>query len=137
MGLLHELARWSADFCVAGASLGLVYMAIASVLTLRFGRDRAQVDPAKPLPPVTILMPLCGDEAGLYARMRALCEQDYAAPVQLLCAIQDPEDPAIAAVERIAGDFPAGPCAMAYRSRPARAQSQDVEPDQCHAARAP
>ena len=107
MGLLHELARWSADFCVAGASLGLVYMAIASVLTLRFGRDRAQVDPAKPLPPVTILMPLCGDEAGLYARMRALCQQDYAAPVQLLCAIQDPEDPAIAAVERIAGDFPA------------------------------
>ena len=103
---LHDLARWAADFCVAGASFGSLYMAVASILTLRFGRNASAAEAALTPPPVTILIPLCGDEPGLYSRLRALCEQNYAAPVQLLCAIQDPEDPAIAVVEKFAADFP-------------------------------
>jgi ceramide glucosyltransferase len=108
MTLLHDLARWTGDFCVAGASVGSFYMLVAAALTLRFGRHAPPPRPAgeKPAPPVTILMPLCGGEAGLYDRLRALCEQDYAGPVQLLCAIQDAEDPAIAVVEKLAADFP-------------------------------
>ena len=109
MILLNELTRWTADFCIVGASFGTAYMGLASLLTLRFGRDReAAAAPAvsQTLPPVTILTPLCGGEPGLYSRLRALCEQDYAAPVQLLCAIQDPEDPAIAVVEKLAADCP-------------------------------
>jgi ceramide glucosyltransferase len=106
MSLLHELARWTADFCVAGATLGTMYMAVAAVLTLRFGSGFTTPGAAGKVPPVTILMPLCGGEAGLYSRLRALCEQHYAASVQLLCAIQDPEDPAIAVVQQLAGDFP-------------------------------
>lgn len=107
MTFLNDIARWTADFCVVGASFGSVYMAVASVLTLRFGRDgRAGAGADASAPPVTILVPLCGAEPGLYSRLRALCEQDYPAPVQLLCAIQDPEDPAIAVVEKLAADFP-------------------------------
>jgi ceramide glucosyltransferase len=108
MMLFNELARWTADFCVAGACFGALYMGVASVLTLRFGSggDAACARTGQAPPPVTILTPLCGDEPGLYSRLRALCEQDYAAPVQLLCAIQDPEDPAIAVVQKLAADFP-------------------------------
>lgn len=109
MILLNELARWTADFCVVGAAFGSLYMGVASVLTLRFGRERdvpARQTGSQAPPPVTILTPLCGGEPGLYSRLRALCEQDYAAPVQLLCAIQDPEDPAIVAVEKLAADCP-------------------------------
>jgi ceramide glucosyltransferase len=108
MVLLHELARWTADFCFAGASFGSLYMAVAAVLTMRFGHDHdvPEADARQAPPPVTILIPLCGGEPGLYSRLRALCEQDYPAPVQLLCAIQDPEDPAIAVVEKLAADFP-------------------------------
>jgi ceramide glucosyltransferase len=51
-------------------------------------------------------MPLCGHEPDLYDRLRALCEQDYAAPVQVLCAIHDAKDPAIAVVEKVAADLP-------------------------------
>jgi ceramide glucosyltransferase len=108
MILFSDLARWTADFCVVGAAFGTLYMAVASILTLRFGRDRdaAPADEGLARPPVTILTPLCGHEPGLYSRLRALCGQDYAGPVQLLCAIQDPEDPAIAAVEKLAADLP-------------------------------
>jgi ceramide glucosyltransferase len=106
MTFFHEFARWTADFCVAGASFGSLYVAVAAVLTLRFGRDWETAPAGQPPPPVTVLIPLCGGEPGLYSRLRTLCEQDYAAPVQLLCAIQDPEDPAIAVVEKLAADFP-------------------------------
>ncbi|MEJ2432011.1 MAG: bacteriohopanetetrol glucosamine biosynthesis glycosyltransferase HpnI [Pseudolabrys sp.] len=80
-------------------------MAAASVLTLRFGRDAAHAA-ASSAPPVTVLVPLCGAEPGLYSRLGALCEQDYPAPVQVLCAIQDPDDPAVAVVEKLAADCP-------------------------------
>ncbi len=109
MTWLHDLARWTGDFCVAGASVGSFYMLVAAALTLRFGRRAPppRLAGERRAPPVTVLMPLCGGEAGLYDRLRALCEQDYAGPVQLLCAIQDPEDPAIAVVQQLAADFPA------------------------------
>lgn len=106
MSLFHDLTRWAADFCVAGASFGIVYMLVAAVLTLRFGRDTGALEEQKPPPPVTVLTPLCGNEPGLYSRLRGFCGQDYGAPVQLLCAIHDPEDPAIAVVEKLAADFP-------------------------------
>jgi ceramide glucosyltransferase len=106
MVLLNDFVRWTADFCVAGASFGAVYMLVASVLTLRFGRETRAPEDAAAAPPVTILIPLCGHEPGLYSRLRTFCQQDYGAPVQLLCAIHDPEDRAIAVVEKLATDFP-------------------------------
>ncbi len=110
MTVFHDLVRWTADFCVAGATFGSVYMVAASMLTRRFGRrgndDAPPAAPSLSAPPVTVLVPLCGDEPGLRSRLRALCQQDYPAPVQVLCAIQDPEDPAIAVVEQAAADLP-------------------------------
>ncbi|MGH6737821.1 MAG: bacteriohopanetetrol glucosamine biosynthesis glycosyltransferase HpnI [Bradyrhizobium sp.] len=95
---------WTAYICLAAATFGCLYMAFACVAALRFGRsDRAA--PATPVA-VSVLVPLCGHEPGLYARLRALCEQDYGAPVQILCAIHGPDDPALAVVKQVAADMP-------------------------------
>ncbi len=104
----HALS-WAAAICLAAAALGCVYTALAAMLTLRFGRDDdAAKAAARDAPPVTVLVPLCGEEAGLEARLRALCTQDYPAPVQVLCGVADAADPAIAVVTRLAAVLPAG-----------------------------
>jgi ceramide glucosyltransferase len=98
------LIVWTAYICLAAATFGCLYMAFACVVALRFRcPDRAA--PATPVA-VSVLVPLCGHEPGLYARLRALCEQDYAAPVQILCAIHRPDDPALAVVKQVAADVP-------------------------------
>ena len=105
MALVDELIDWTALLFLAGAAAGCLYLIFACVAVRRFGRGHGAGHPLAPVP-ATVLMPLCGHEPDLYHRLRALCEQDYAAPVQILCAIQDPGDPAIAEVERVAADLP-------------------------------
>src|SRR5262249_54004445 len=85
-------------------TFGCAYLAFACLQVLRFGRSAGahEVSPV----PVTVLMPLCGHEPDLYGRLRALAEQDYGAPVQILCAIHDANDPAVAALKKIAADMP-------------------------------
>ena len=98
MLFVDDFIRWAADFCIAGALLGCLYTGAAAVLTLRFGRgpDGGSAAPH----PVTVLVPLCGDEPGLETRLRALCAQSYAAPVQILCASRDADDPGLSAALR-------------------------------------
>jgi ceramide glucosyltransferase len=91
--------RWGVDALLAGATLGCAYLLVAGFLALRF---RARGDDPETLPvPVTILVPLCGHEPGLEQRLTALCDQHYGAPLQIVCGISSPRDPAIAAVERV------------------------------------
>lgn len=104
MLFVDDFIRWAADFCIAGAFLGCLYTGAAAVLTLRFGRSPAGGSAAPR--PVTVLVPLCGDEPGLEARLRALCAQNYSAPVQVLCTSRDADDPAIAVVKKVAADLP-------------------------------
>jgi len=108
MNFFDDFARWAADFCLAGAFFGCLYTAVASVLTLRFGRDRDGPggEPHPSPVPVTVLMPLCGEEPGLDSRLRALCGQNYPAPVQILCAVHDANDPTIAVVAKVAAELP-------------------------------
>jgi ceramide glucosyltransferase len=105
MALVDELIDWTALLFLAGAAAGCLYLIAACVAVLRFGRRSGAGHRLAPVP-ATVLMPLCGHEPDLYYRLRALCEQEYAAPVQILCAIHDPDDPAIAEVEKVAADLP-------------------------------
>ena len=82
---------------------------------LRF--DRRKSTAKAPPVPVTIMIPLCGAEPGLDERLRALCRQDYAAPVQILCGTHSPDDPAIEIVRRIAAECPAGVIELHVDSR--------------------
>ena len=91
--LEHSFAGLLVDICVAGAVLGSFYHLTAIILVLRFPRAR-KVPPA-PFPAVTILRPLHGNEPGLFGRIASLCRQDYPSRVDVICGVQQENDPAI------------------------------------------
>jgi ceramide glucosyltransferase len=96
-----EALRWLVDLCMAGAAIGCVYLAATAWLILRYrtGEPRRTAVPV----PVSMIMPLCGKEPGLYERLLALCDQDYPGKIEIVCGTLDPHDPAIeivAAVKR-------------------------------------
>jgi ceramide glucosyltransferase len=62
--------------------------------------------PAASSPAITILKPLKGAEPCLFENLSSFCAQDYPAPVQIICGVQDPQDAAIATVERLKVSFP-------------------------------
>jgi ceramide glucosyltransferase len=54
---------------------------------------------------VTVLKPLKGTRPQLYGNLATFCRQDY--PVfQVVFGVDDPDDPAVAVVERLRSDFP-------------------------------
>lgn len=92
-----------ASFCVGIAGLGCIYLLVSCFALL--WRERADT-PASTAVPVTILKPLHGDEPGLFGRLMSFCTQDYAAPVQIVFGVQDPNDPAIDIVRKIQAALP-------------------------------
>jgi ceramide glucosyltransferase len=57
------------------------------------------------LPPVTILKPLFGAEPETYECLRSFCEQAYPR-YQVIFGVCDPQDPAVAVVQRLQREFP-------------------------------
>ena len=91
---------WSSVAASVVAMVGCGYLVTAAILLGRFARDRASVCPAA-APGVTILKPLHGDEPGLFDNLTSFCVQNYPGPVQIVCGVQDPNDAAVAVVERL------------------------------------
>ena len=88
--------------CLGGAVLGCLYLLAAAVAVLRFPprRSGGPQCPAAP-EPITILRPLHGAEPDLARRLQSFCAQDYGAPIQVVCGVQDGADTAIAAVQSL------------------------------------
>lgn len=89
--------------------LGLLLAAAAIVYLLlalwRVSRYRPpDSGSAAELPAVSVLKPICGAEPELYRCLRSFCEQDYPA-LQLVFGVAAEDDPAIAVVERLMGEF--------------------------------
>jgi ceramide glucosyltransferase len=89
----QEAVRWLIDVCMAGAAVGCVYLVATAWLILRYRIDEPRRTPV-PVP-VSIIMPLCGDEPGLYERLLSLCDQNYPGKIQIVCGTLDPSDPAL------------------------------------------
>lgn len=81
------------------ATAGVAYTLAAAFFIGRL-RPRGR-PPASVAAPVTLLKPLCGSEGGLLANLSTFMSQDYPAPVQIVFGVQDPADPALAAVESL------------------------------------
>jgi len=99
-----SLALSLRDICLVAAVVGCVFMLIASACVLGFPTTETAGSAA--LPPVTVLKPLHDSEPGLPGRLEAFCQQDYDAPVQVLCGTQNHASPAAAAVRAIAAKSP-------------------------------
>ncbi len=98
-----DAAFVTAAIGVGASAASLVYLAGAIVQLRRWAR-RA-VPAAAVRPPVTILKPLCGSEPELYENLRSFCEQEYPT-FQIVFGVQDPDDPALAAVRRLQHEWP-------------------------------
>ena len=96
-----------AAFALAGLTLaGMAQTAIGWAALARFRARRRP--PASPLPPVTILKPLHGDEPLLLEALSSVCAQDYP-DYQVVFGLHDPDDTALAVVHSLQQRFPAIP----------------------------
>jgi len=55
---------------------------------------------------VTILKPLHGAEAELATNLESFCAQDYSGQIELVCGVQNPDDPAALFVQNLRARFP-------------------------------
>jgi len=90
---------------------GLVYMLLALWGARDFAHYRARVALAEAAgprhaPPVTILKPVKGIDARMYAGFVSHCRQDYAGDYEILFGVSGLDDPAVAEIERLRQEFP-------------------------------
>jgi ceramide glucosyltransferase len=98
----------AAQLWLNGVGTALAAVAMGYTLAARMaprGARGAGPRPAAPLPPVTILKPLCGGEHELYRHLRSFCVQTHPA-VQIVFGVRDPHDAALEAVRRLQREFP-------------------------------
>lgn len=93
---------------------GAVYLVAAAAALRRFAALPAPRPAARP--PVTILKPLCGEDAGLYENLRSFCEQAYPA-VQVVFGVHTAADPAVPVVRRLMEDLPEADLALVIDGR--------------------
>jgi ceramide glucosyltransferase len=92
---------------LAGLTVAAGY-SILTVLALLVWQRRGTLPASQPLPPISILKPLCGAEPGLYENLKTFCQQDYP-EYQIVFGVLDPRDPALAVVRRLMTEFPSLP----------------------------
>ncbi len=96
-------ARHCLVFCgYAFALASMAYSLITVFATRRRPRIPGNLEAS---PAVTILKPLCGVEPETYDCLRSFCEQAYP-EYQIIFGVCDPQDPAVAVVQRLQQEFP-------------------------------
>ncbi len=98
--------------CLSAAACYGTLALIAVVVWQR----RARHERVRPLPPVSVLKPLCGAEPWLYHNLRSFCHQDFG-DYQLVFGVSDHNDAALEAVRRLRAEFPALPIEVVTDSR--------------------
>src|SRR2546422_10399708 len=88
-----------------GAALGIAYCLLALWATLKFYSGKRKTPVGDFTPPVSILKPLCGLDPHGYESLRSHCIQDYP-DYEIIFGVAAPDDPAVAAVERLITEFP-------------------------------
>ena len=102
--MIHVSAAWCYAVLVLAAA-PLVYYALATLVALRFFmRERARVLPDF-TPAVSILKPVRGLDFGSYENFASFCRQEYP-DYEILFAVNDDSDPAVAVINRIIAKFP-------------------------------
>src|SRR2546425_12914235 len=87
------------------AWLGIAYCFLAFWTTVKFHFHNRKTPAGDFTPPVSILKPLCGLDPHGYESLRSHCIQDYP-DYEIIFGVAAPDDPAVAAVERLITEFP-------------------------------
>jgi ceramide glucosyltransferase len=90
---------------LALTALSALYHLAALLAAARFFRSAGRGTAEGPRPPVSLIVPLCGAEEGLAARIRALLVQDYP-DYEVIFAALDPEDAGLGVARRTAAAYP-------------------------------
>jgi ceramide glucosyltransferase len=83
---------------------GLQILAVRSYMETAT-RPGEEQDSVETFPPISILKPLSGLDDHLFDNLESFCCQDYP-KYEILCSIQDPNDPAHRVVEKVKKKFP-------------------------------
>jgi ceramide glucosyltransferase len=97
---------------LAGA---LLYAGLAVIAALRYLAVRPPE--LKSTEPVSILKPLSGLDLDLESNLRTFFEQDYRL-FEILFAVRDPHDPAVAVVEKLQKEYPGVPSRLLITGEP-------------------
>lgn len=94
----------------AGACSAIVYDLLCIWTASKFVRERRVrlangANRAEPTPPVSVLKSLRGTDPEMYESFRSHCLLDYP-EYEILFAVHEPSDPALALVERLKAEFP-------------------------------
>lgn len=91
-------------FALACGAFTFAFAVAAAVFSRRFLLARSS-RAAAPLPPITLIKPLKGEDLDLEDNLASFCRQDYPC-YQVLFCLASPDDPALAAVSRLKKEFP-------------------------------
>lgn len=102
--MIWRYALWR-DAVLLLSAAPLVYYVLAMAAVLRFfRRERARILPEY-CPPVSLLKPVRGVDFGSYENFASFCRQKYL-DYEILFAVNDASDPAVAVIQKIIKDFP-------------------------------
>src|ERR1700737_2927777 len=106
--MIHPPHGWGVVVLVV-ATFPLIYYLLAIFAALAFSRRaKAQASPTPPPPfepPVSILKPVHGVDFASYENYASFCTQDYP-DYEILFAVNEKSDPAVAVVTRLIADYP-------------------------------
>ena len=97
------------------AGCGAIYNLLIIAGAISFRRRRSAVSFT---PPISILKPLRGRDADFYEAIRSHAVQRYP-EFELIFGTADPQDPALADVERLRSEFPRVPVRIVHTSNDA------------------
>jgi len=108
--MIHSIFRLVQVVAAFGAICSSLYYLLCLWSASAFLRQRRVAGegplPAQVLPPVSILKPLKGTDPEIYQSFRSHCLQDYP-DYEILFGVSDSNDPAVASVRQLQGEFPA------------------------------
>jgi ceramide glucosyltransferase len=90
--------------CTGATLAACAFYLLSMLAAMRFFRGTT-THQASELGPVSILIPLCGADAGAYESYEAFCHQDYSV-YQIVFGVRDPLDAAVPIVRRLMANFP-------------------------------
>ncbi len=84
--------------------MGLVYYLLSLIAAITFFLSHSE-EKSKHLPPVTLMVPLCGEDIEAFESFCSLCSQDYL-DYQIVFGVRDFDDPVIPMIKQLEARFP-------------------------------